>query len=202
MNFCRGTKAPGAASLIKPLRSVRGGCWMSAGDLWALPVRPDVPGCFRGWAMTCSWFGWELLLAQITTIHSSHGERWRFAPSVAQPCSVSSPKPPTTLSWKNCVTSGDDLHFLIRYCILFSTASYYQGVKSVQINIWSPLPFWGSLKAWVIYQWPNVIAFSKIWLSKRKSDLDVCSEWFNLCRSNGSEKGGGGKVVIWGLNSS
>lgn len=100
------------------------------------------------------------------------------------------------------ITSDGDLHFLIWYCSLFSAASYYQSVKFVQINIWSPLPIWGALKAWVIYQWPNVIAFSKIWVSKRKSDLDLCSEWFNLCRSNGSEKGGGGKVVIWRLNSS
>lgn len=202
MNFYRRTKASRAAPLIKPLRSVHGGSWMSAGDLWAMPVHPDVPGCFRGWATSCSWFVWELLLTQIFMIHSSHGEWLQLAPSVAQPCSIYSPKPLIIVSWKNYVSSDDDLHFLIWYCNLFSTASYYQNVKFVQINIRSPLPFLGALKAWVIYQWPNVIAFSTIWLSKRKSDLDVCSEWFNLCRSNGSGKGGGGKVGIWRLNSS
>lgn len=152
--------------------------------------------------MSCSWFRWELLPTQIVKIHYSRGEWWQLAPSVAQPCSIHSPNPPIAVSWKDYVTSDGDLHFLIWYCSLSSTASYYQSVKFVQINIRSPLPFLGALKAWVIYQWPNVIAFSKIWLSKRKSDSDVCSEWFNLCRSNGSEKGGGGKVVIWRLNSS
>lgn len=148
MDFYRGTKASRAAPLIKPLRAVPGGSWMSAEDLWAMPVHLDVPGCFRGWARD---LGGNFCWTQMVTIRYSHGEWWHLALSVAQPCSVSSPKPPITVSWKNYFTSDDDLHFLIWYYSLFSAARYYQSVKFVQINIWNPLPFWGLWKlGWYI----------------------------------------------------
>jgi len=145
MDFYRETKASWAAPLIRPPKSVRGELWMSAEDLWAVPVHPDAPGCCGGWVMGCSWFGRELLLIKIAMIHYSHGEWWQLAPPVAQPCSIHSPEPSVAVPGKDYVKSDDDLRFPIWYAAS-STASYCQSVKSVQINIWSLLPFWGGLE--------------------------------------------------------